>query len=211
MSLAVRLALTGDLEGFARRTDAAFVAAVRNAAERQGKRAQLALREDVREGGLGDKVANTWRLKIFDNAGAAPAAFVWSKAPTIVQAFTQGVTIARAGGLWLAIPTDNVPAAGRRPMTPVEVEARFNQDLIIIPSGKPGTSLAFVDAVAAKNAKGFRPQTPGRKARKLVRVLMFVLVQQVHLKKRLHYPSIVAGFREEWPAAMRDQVAEALG
>ena len=69
------------------------------------------LRADVVDGGLGQRLANTWRGKTYPESAVSleAASFVWSKAPNLVDAFDRGVTIRSKSGFWLAIPT---PAAG---------------------------------------------------------------------------------------------------
>lgn len=65
------------------------------------------LRDDVVATGLGERLSRTWRGKTFPEAGesAEGAAYVWSRAPKIVDAFDRGVVIRSARGLFLAIPT----------------------------------------------------------------------------------------------------------
>lgn len=65
------------------------------------------LREDVVAAGLGERLSRTWRGKTFPEMGesAEAAAYVWSRAPKIVDAFDRGVVIRSARGLFLAIPT----------------------------------------------------------------------------------------------------------
>ena len=63
------------------------------------------LREDVVASGLGERLARTWRGKVFPEVGesADAAAYVWSKAPKLIDAFDRGVTIRPARGFWLAV------------------------------------------------------------------------------------------------------------
>ncbi len=212
MSLRVQLVLEGNLEKFSKDVHAKLAFATRGAVETYAKKLQLALREDTR-GALGEGVANAWRLNVYDAASGSPAAMVYSKAPMIVTAFGNDTTITAKGGhLYLAIPTDNVPRLGNHRMTPVEVEARFNQDLVFLPSHS-GATLAFVNVVPAKSGKGFRPPTQGRIAqgRKTQMVLMFVMVQQVHLRKRLNWPQLFADAKEGFEQYLGETVASALG
>ena len=213
MSLRVQLALEGNLEKFSKDVQAKLAFAVRYAVETFAKKLQLDLREDTRGAGLGEGVANAWRLNIYDEASSSPSALVYSKAPLIVTAFGNDTTITATGGhLYLAIPTDNVPSIGNRRMSPVEVEARFNQDLVFLPSHS-GATLAFVNVVPAKSGKGFRPPAQGRIAqgRKTQMVLMFVMVQQVHLRKRLNWPQLFADAKEGFEQYLGETVASALG
>lgn len=79
------------------------------------------LREDVVAAGLGERLSRTWRGKIFPEVGesAEAAAYVWSRAPKIVDAFDRGVVIRSASGLFLAIPT---AAAGKSGRSAIEID-----------------------------------------------------------------------------------------
>lgn len=150
------------------------------------------LREDVRRSGLGARLSNTWRLNLYPERGRPsldPAAFIFSKAPKLIDVYMRGAVIVPVNGQRrLAIPTNNVPMKGRgRRMTPLDVETSFNQDLILRPATRGDAILAFVNAVAAKTKKGWRPPTKGRavQGRERRLVLMFVLVRQVTVHGRL--------------------------
>lgn len=58
------------------------------------------LRSDVRESGLGQRLANTWRGQTFPRTGesAEAAAYVSTNAPKLIDAFDRGVTITARGG-----------------------------------------------------------------------------------------------------------------
>lgn len=62
--------------------------------------------------------------KTFPEVGesAEAAAYVWSRAPKIVDAFDRGVVIRSARGLFLAIPT---PAAEDAEAVPIGVEQHY--------------------------------------------------------------------------------------
>jgi len=155
------------------------------------------LRAQVTSAGLGGRLANTWRHRVYPDQGAQrgslePAGFVWSRAPDIISSFVRGATIRPLGGRkYLFIPTDNVPRrSGRRGstkrMTPTEVEYAFNQDLFIR-NGRQGRKLAFIRTVAARSGRGRRRGTAGRLAqgRKLEETLMFVLVRTARMPRLL--------------------------
>jgi len=215
MSLQIRIAMEGNLAGFARATPLKFARGARIGAERFAAQAKLGYRGAVRAGGLGDRVANAVRVDIFPKSAAvrthAPAVYVSTKAPKIIYAFSVGVTIRNREGLWLAIPTDHTPRKGRRLATPVEVEAMFNQDLIFI-HGRGGQMLAFVDAIKAKSGKGFRRATKRRtkdgRANELV--LMFVMVRQVTLRKRINWDGVTADLARAWPTIFAGEIAKSL-
>lgn len=170
------------------------------------------LREDVRRAGLGVRLANTWRMNVYPERGRPsldPAAFIFSKAPKLIAVYMRGAVIVPVNGQRrLAIPTNNVPMKGRgRRMTPLDVETSFNQDLILRPSRKGDAILAFVNAVAAKNKKGWRAPTKGRavQGRQQKLVLMFVLVRQVTVHGRLEDIQAVA---ERWAARLPELIAD---
>jgi hypothetical protein len=204
MSLEFRLAVQGNLQSFYARSEEAvkrgMTAGMREATDTAKRR----FRDKVRSIGLGDKVANTVRSEAYPKgarASLSPAGWLFLKAPYILTGHA-GVTIrpnhaptGTAKSAYLAIPTRNVPRRSRslgltrkgsQFAGVAEVEHRFNQDLEAVP-GRNGTILLFARVVAAKNKQGFRSATKGRvgKNRKIERVLMFVLVPQVRLRKRI--------------------------
>src|SRR5215203_154031 len=103
MSLQVKLAISGNLAGFAEQTHLRIARGARIAAEKQASRAKLALRGDVRAAGFSDRLANTWRVNVFPISASSrthsPAVFVKSTAPEIVSAFDQGATIRSKKGV----------------------------------------------------------------------------------------------------------------
>lgn len=171
------------------------------------------LRDQIRNAGLGSRLANTWRGEAYPKSGRSlePAGYVYSKAPTIIGFFASGGVITPIGGHpYLAIPTKDVPQSrgsrgARRRMTPFEVEQAFNQDLIIR-QGKGSNLLGFIDAIPAKNKRGWRQRTKGRVAqgRQSKLVLMFTFVRRVVGRKRLD----LAGPAQRWGAAVPGLVAK---
>lgn len=81
-----------------------------------GRALRVELQRQVLAAGLGVGNANAWRVRIYRNGrGRMPVAFVWSRAPLIMQAFEFGADIVpRTGGRMLAIPTNFNRAGGRR-------------------------------------------------------------------------------------------------
>jgi hypothetical protein len=158
------------------------------------------IREQTTDAGMGQRMANTWRGRVYPDKGASrhslePAGYIWSRAPDIADAFARGATIRPLGGrrfLW--IPTEAVPVARGRytgsgrikrlPMTPEEVETAYDQDLFYR-RGRQGRVLAFVNVVRSKNQRAWRQGTKRRLAqgRALEQILMFVLVPQVKMPR----------------------------
>jgi hypothetical protein len=161
-------------------------------------------RRQVRDAGMGNRLANTWRAETYPKGGSSlnPAGYVWSAAPTIIDAYVRGAYIRPVrGGKWLWIPSRNVPqrrragsyssnmgkrSSGTR-MTPEEVELHFNAELQIVIEG--GNGFAFIDVVSGLSG-GHRQATPGRLGgrkgmapRRAKPVLMFTLVRGVRMPR----------------------------
>jgi hypothetical protein len=128
---------------------------------------------------------------------------VYTKAPQIVRAFDEGAVIRSRRGRFLAIPTENAPRKGtdgRRISPSTFPEHRFGP-LRFVPRHS-GPSLLVVDGVRASfsrktgELRGFRRTTnrARQSSQGLATVVMFMLVPQVKLSKRLD----VARAAEHW-------------
>lgn len=182
-----------------RAAERAVGAGVREAAE--GLKHEL--RRQVVDAGLGRRVANAWRSRVYPQGGASieAAGWVWSKAPKIHEAFDRGVLIRSRRGVFLAIPTE---AAGKRAfgkrITPGLWERKTGLRLrFVYRRGAPSLLVAELRARGGKRG-GFA--VPGARARKtgrgLATVPIFILVPQVKLRKLLD----VAGAAERWRARL---------
>lgn len=196
-------ALRADLE----RAKRAHTAGIGDAAA--AMRADLI--DDARGAGLG-KLGYAWRADVYPRRGAslAAAAQIWIKNPRhrgAIEAYTTGATIRGQGGQYLAIPTEAVPyRAGvgrgvRQRMTPVEVEAAFNRDLELVPAGPNRFVLVMPEATPARRG-GYREATRRRRAagRAVRRIVMFTLVRQVTIARRLSTDQIAAAGLARVPA-----------
>lgn len=150
------------------------------------------LRSDVSAAGLGPRLAKTWRGKTYPDGGESveAAAFVWTKAPKIIDAFNRGVTIKSANGFFLAIPTEYAgKGLGGGKITPGEWERRTGLRLrFIYRRGAPSLLVAQMRGRTGKGA--LDPATRFTKAstrtkKGLATVVIFTLVPQVKLRKRL--------------------------
>jgi len=153
------------------------------------------LRDQIRDAGMGNRLANTWRADTYPDSGNAlnPAGYAWSNAPDIITAFASGATIMPHGGrkyLWL--PTKAVPRArgggtGAKKMTPPEVLQSFGVTEFVIKKGRGGRLLAFIAQGRGKTARGaVRRVRKGRLAQGAngELVLMFVLMSSVRMPKK---------------------------
>jgi hypothetical protein len=201
-------AITGDLRKIMaeeiKSAEDAVTAGMRQAAD--GLKADL--RRQVTEAGMGQRLANTWRAELYPKGRKSikAAGFVFTRAPTIIRAFDQGAVIKSKHGFWLAIPT---PAAGTgargKRMTPGLWEQMHGSRLrFIYRRGAP--SLLVAENMRARTGKrgGFAKGSTSalRSGRGMTSVVMFILVPQVSLKKRLD----VDGVAERWASALPEMI-----
>ena len=151
------------------------------------------LRKQVASAGLGMRLARTWRERTYPNEGHDAASLVWSKAPQIIRTFDEGAVIKSKSGLWLAIPTASAPkrGVGGKRINPSNFpEHRFGPLRFVY--RRNGPSLLVVDGVrinksgrVGRRAKGGAFTKTGRMKQGMATSVMFIMVPQVRLKKRL--------------------------
>lgn len=187
---AIARSLQADMKAELRAIERAVASGTKDA----GRGLKAGLRRQVIDAGLGQRLANTWRDKHYPNEKLDAASLIYSKAPQIIRAFDEGAQIRAKRGRFLAIPTENAPRRGtdRRRISPSNFpEHRFGS-LRLVPR-RNGPSLLVVDGVRASfsrktgGLRGFRKASDRaqRTGRGLTTVVMFVLVPQVKLEKRL--------------------------
>ena len=202
---------TPDFRAITRKIEGDIAKAATGAMRATTPDAKQELRDQVIDAGLGAGVANAWRGDVYPSRGnsLSPAGYIHSRAPRIVDGFTRGATIVPINGShYLAIPTSSVPRApseGRATrtgkMSPAQVEASFNQDLIVRP-WRNGELLGFMDP----------SRTPGRRVRRqrgvgrAQLVLMFTFVPTVRLPRLLDLEAPA----EHWAAAFADEFQRRL-
>lgn len=167
------------------------------------------LRQQVTSAGMGTKLANTWRSRVYDNKGYNPTGLVYTRAPKIIEAFDKGVLIKpRAGGVWLAIPTATAPKRGTdgKKLMPLNFpEAKLGK-LEFIYRQKGPSFLVVHNVRASHNRKtgqlrGFRKASDAalRTGKGLSSAIMFILIRQVKLEKRLDVASAAKIWGEKLP------------
>jgi len=200
--------LIGDLErefiAEIRSAEKAVTAAVRLA----GSGVKAGWRAQIVSAGLSERLGRTIRDQYYPQRGESieAAALVYSKAPKIVGAFDQGVVIRSKDGFWLAIPTAAAGkgARGRR-ITPGDWERRTGRRLkFIYRRGRPGLLVDTGEVLprarvmkrdgTSRAARGFRNRS----------VVMFLLVPQVRLAKRLDLDAVA----REWLDRLPELVVE---
>jgi hypothetical protein len=213
MELAANLArsLQADLQAELRDIERAVATGTRDA----GRGLRTELRRQVTSAGLGQRLANSWRDQHYPNQKLDAASLVYSKAPQIIRAFDEGAVIRSRRGRFLAIPTEDAPRKGtdgRRISPRTFPEHRFGP-LRFVPR-PTGPSLLVADGLRASfsrqtgELRGFRRATKRarQQGRGLTTVVMFLLVPQVKLRKRLD----VARAAERWSAQLPALIEQQL-
>ena len=193
MKLAATMAgsVLADMESEVRSISKAVTAGVKDA----GRGLKGDLRKQVIAAGLGPRLARTWRETTYPRGKSSmrAATLVWSKAPQIIRIFDEGAVIRSKSGLWLAIPTPAAPkrGVGGKRINPSNFpEHRFGPLRFVY--RRNGPSLLVVDSVrinksgrVGRRAKGGAYTKTGRMKQGIATVVMFIMVPQVRLKKRL--------------------------
>ena len=143
---------------------------------------KLAMRRQVTSAGLGQRLANTWRGKVYPQGQVSlkAAGLVYTNAPEIMVGLEVATVIRGKDGLWLAIPTPNAPkrGVGGKRINPTNFPEQSLGRLRFVyrPSG---VSLLVVDNVRT-TARGIRSASDRQKqsGRGLSTAVMFWLVRQ---------------------------------
>jgi hypothetical protein len=211
LATAIARSLQADMRGELRNIERAVATGTKAA----GSGLEIELRRQVASAGLGQRLANSWRDKHYPNQKLDAASLVYTKAPQIIRAFDEGAVIRSRRGRFLAIPTENAPRKGTdgkriRPST--FPEHRFGP-LRFVPR-RSGPSLLVVDGLRASfsrktgGLRGFRRATDQARERGegLTTVVMFLLVPQVKLRKRLDVARVAERWSAQLPALIEQQL-----
>ena len=180
-----------------------------------GRGLKAELRRQVASAGLGQRLANSWRDRHYPNQKLDASSLVYTKAPQVIRAFDEGAVIRSRRGRFLAIPAENAPREGtdgRRIRLSTFPEHRFGP-LRFVPRPS-GPSLLVVDglrvSVSRKTGelRGFRRATERarRSGQGLTTVVMFLLVPQVKLRKRLDVARAAEHWSGQLPALIEQQL-----
>jgi hypothetical protein len=211
IAVAVVRSLLADIQTELRDIEDAVSSGTREA----GRGLRTELRRQLGRAGLGQRLANSWRDRHYRNQRLDAASLVYTKAPQIIRAFDEGAVIRSRRGRFLAIPTENAPRKGtdgRRISPSTFPEHRLGQ-LRFVPRSS-GPSLLVVDCLRASfsrksgELRGFRRATDRVRARGdgLTTVVMFLLVPQVKLSKRLDVTRAAEHWSSQLPALIEQQL-----
>jgi hypothetical protein len=203
--------LQADMQVELRGLERAVVTGTRNA----GRGLKTELRRQVASAGLGQRLANSWRDRHYPNQKLDAASLVYTKAPQIIRAFDEGVVIRSRRGRFLPVPTENAPRKGtdgRRISPSTFPEHRFGP-LRFVPRAT-GPSLLVVDGLRASfsrksgDLRGFRRATDRARqsGQGVTTVVMFLLVPQVKLPKRLDVARAAEHWASQLPALIEQQL-----
>ncbi|RKQ68946.1 hypothetical protein DES40_1722 [Litorimonas taeanensis] len=221
MSFELGLAVQGKLGDFIEGEIHAIERGAMDAAYRMEGRGKRALRGDVERGGLGPKLAKTWRARVFPSRALSmePKVRFDNKAAVIINAFETGETIKSGAGHYLPIPTadflSSISARARsqnRKNLIKLAESRFGRLRLIPVKGKK-IGLLVADGLQKSRSKRGGYRTASDTARRTGRtedVVLFVLVPQARLKKRLNYKAIERDLAADWSAFLARGIAASL-
>jgi len=202
-------AITGNLHKFMQKQSEAAETAVTNGVREITEHVKQDLRQEVTAAGLGQKLAMAWRSQLYPKGGKSveTAGWVWTKAPKLIDAFNRGTMIRSKKGIFLAIPTSAAPkrGIGGKRINPSNFpEPSLGKLRFVYRRGAP--SLLVVDNLRARTGKrgGFARASESalRTGRGLSTVVMFILLPQVMLKKRLNTQVIAQRWQLELPDAV---------
>ena len=208
-------AIKGDLEKIIKEESEAAKQAVTLGILEAATGLREELRQQVIAAGLGAKMARTWRQKRYPSSGFSigAAGLVYSKAPLIIRAFSEGAVIKSDKGMFLAIPTAAAPkrgVGGKRINPDNFPEHSLGRLRFVYRKGAP--SLLVVDNLRAGTGKrgGYRKASESalKTGRGLATVVMFILLPQVMLKKRLDVDGAMQRWRDKLPQLILQNFTE---
>lgn len=206
-----------DLAGFERGIEDDVARFVTAAVKEDTEALKKDWREQVLSAGLGPKLANSIRSRVYPEGqkSADAGGYVWTRAPNIIDAYDRGATIVPVNGRrYLAIPTDAVmrlvkTAPNRRErVTPQLFKKSTGLDLRMV--SRPGKhSLLVVDG-GRVNTKGKVVANRGRSRKggqfsritNRVTVVAFTLVPLVKMQKRLDLDALASAAAARYPETL---------
>ena len=164
------------------------------------------------ERALGEKVGKAWQSRFYPNKGMNAAGLVYTKAPKIILAHTEGALIRPKHARLLAIPTEHVPfnRNGRRLHAHEWPSHRLGKLRYIARDNGP--DLLVADRLRfSKKGRLSRSKAKSKRAlRKTLFLVMYVLVPQVKLRRRLNIKSDIARAARRLPDYIVQEMSNAV-
>ena len=206
----LRVALEGNLQRFMQEELKTAERAVTQGVREATDGLKLAMRQQVTSAGLGQRMANTWRGNVYPKGkdSLRAAGLVFTRASRVMAGFEDGTLIRSKDGWWLAIPTPSAPkrGVGGKRISPSNFPAhRFGPLRFVYRRGGP--SLLVVENVRASYSRqsgqlrGFRKASDSARqsGRGLTTLVMFWLVPQVKLPKKISFAAEAQRWQERLP------------
>lgn len=169
-------------------------------------------RTQIRQAGMGDRLANTWRSRVYPNRANVysmnAAASLYSNAPHIIDLYSRGGTIVPVHGRrYLAIPTRYLPQvvpalvgnqARAKSPTPLSVARHLGVRLLFRRNRHGSMWLEAGGLRLSRSKKAGRAGTAKRASDKMIAkgkaltLPLFWLVKSANVAKRLDLPAIEA-------------------
>ena len=196
-------AITGNLKKIMAQEVAAAERAVSQGVQQATDGLKTELRGQIVGAGLGSRLSKSWQSAIYPRGGMSvnAAGFVYNKAPEIISAFADGVTIRSKHGRFLAIPTQYVIRRNNRKLTPADFAEAAIPLRYVPPQGSRHVGLLVVDnfRITRKGKAKVASNRALKTGRGLATVVMFILVPETHLKKRLDIDSVAKKWIDRLP------------
>ena len=177
------------------------------------------LRRAVIEGGLGEKLPNAIRSEVYpkNKASLDAAGWIFTKGVRtrqILEAYAGGAIIRGKGKRFLAIPTEAgkglVKARGGAGFLSSSYGLGIPTRVVVPPKGaaKRGVLWIVADLRKGRGKRGGyrKPTAAAVKRRDVEEVVLFILVPQVEVKRRIN----IDGLAEQWAARVPGLIERAL-
>lgn len=211
MPLKGQLVIESDWKGWGKEIVDDLAAANTAAMHRTVDGIKRDMRQAIQAAGLGRRLGFTIGSEVYPKAGKSlePAGVLRSRgksAENILRSYLEGTTIKGKRG-WLAIPVrKNLPVLGRNTKpTPELVEQRLGRPLRWVKARGRSTGLLVADSVTrgktGKRVSAYgRDRTRGqRRSGRPETLVMFILVRQVQVRKRLEFAPLVQRWIDQLP------------
>jgi hypothetical protein len=183
------------------------------------------LRADIAAGGFynGVKLSKTWQGRVYPNGAFSiePAAFIFNRASTILDAFTLGVTITVLNRQFLAVPVGPAKAIVRR-MNQASNRSRdddgkFVQEADTVERVAAALGVPKLEAYIDRRLGSGVLVAPGQKINDRLRrmkrgddTVLFVLTRAATLKRRIQGRALLTKFDADFEADFESGISRHL-